>query len=70
MKEILAAYMKEKRLTQAGLARKLRVSTALVSYYLNGKRKPGTKVALRISELTGVPVLELLYTKKELELHQ
>lgn len=66
MKNSLSRFLKEKNMTQADLAKKLRVSRSLISFYLSGQRQPGREMARRISNLTGIPVLELLYpeTKK------
>ena len=61
--EPLKKYLQESGISQHELSLKLGVSESIVSYYLNGKRRPGRDMALRISQLTGIPVLELLYPR-------
>jgi len=62
---ILKSYIEKEKITQAELAKRLEVSVGLVSLYLGGKRKIGKKVAPKVSELTGVPILDILYPQKE-----
>lgn len=48
--------------TAAQLARELDVETSTITRILKGERRPSRDLALRISELTGVPVIDLLYS--------
>jgi plasmid maintenance system antidote protein VapI len=61
----LEKYMRDQGLNQAELSRSLHVSESLISHYLKGRRSLGARLALRISQLTGIPVLELLYPNGE-----
>jgi transcriptional regulator with XRE-family HTH domain len=63
--EKLKKYLEDTKINQHDFAFLLGVSESIISYYLNGKRRPGRDMALRISQLTGIPVLELLYPKEE-----
>ena len=55
----LKRWMKQRELSQADLARQFGISTAYLSFFLNGHRTFGAKTALRISRLTGIPMEEL-----------
>lgn len=54
--ERLEAYRKRFRLKQFELADLLRMHFTTLSQVLAGKRRPGLDTALRIEELTGIPV--------------
>ena len=57
----LREYMKKNHIkTQADLAEKLNVSEAYISRYFSKDRSFGAKTALRISEITGIPVENLI----------
>ena len=57
----LREYKENKGFTNPELAKALGTSEIYVSLLLNGKRNPSRKLAQRISALTGIPVLNLLY---------
>ncbi len=57
----LAEYKEKNGLTGRELARRLEISDAYLSQVLSGQRTPSKKLARRISSLTGIPVLNLLY---------
>ena len=61
-------YIWDNRMSQEDFAKLIGVTGATVSRYLSGQR-PSRKLALHISKLTAIPVLELLYDPSELELH-
>jgi DNA-binding XRE family transcriptional regulator len=46
--------------TQADLARKLRVSRATICKLVSRQRTPSLRLAVKISEITGVPVDRLI----------
>lgn len=58
MSNLLRKYLKKNKITQAEMARKLDISECAVSFYLSGRRHPGRKTARRISDLTGIPLIE------------
>jgi transcriptional regulator with XRE-family HTH domain len=43
------------------LAKRLGITAAHLSMILNGKRTPSRKLALKISQQTGIPVINLLF---------
>lgn len=51
-------------LTVQEVAERLGLSYAYASYLVSGRAKPSRKLAERISEQTGVPLLGLLYPEK------
>jgi len=59
----LKKYMTARGWNQAELARYLGVSEAMISYVFLGKKSFGKRQAVRISSLTKIPVLVLLYGK-------
>ncbi len=66
MKHPLREYIEKNEKSQGRFALKVGVTPGALSRYLNGTRKPKLAIALGISRATGIPVLELLYTVKEL----
>ena len=57
----LAEFREIKGLSQRRMASDLGISEPYLSEILSGKRTPSKRLALRISERTGIPVLALLY---------
>lgn len=55
-RERLAAYLRRSRLKQNELADMVGVSAPYLSQIVRGRRKPGLDMALRIEQVTGVPV--------------
>ena len=47
------------------LAQKINKSERAVYYYLNYKKYPSRSTAKKISELTGIPIIKLLYPENE-----
>jgi transcriptional regulator with XRE-family HTH domain len=62
----LREYKENKGLTNPELAKALGTSDIYTSLLLNEKRIPSRKLAQRISALTGIPVLNLLYPQGDL----
>ena len=62
----LADYKDKKGLSGRDLARELGISEAYLSQVLSGQRSLSKKLAQRISALTGIPVLNLLYPQGDL----
>lgn len=57
-------YFREKKgLSIDDLATKLNVSKSTISRYENNKREPNTKTLLRIAEILGIDIGDLLYQK-------
>lgn len=56
----LKAYREQRELSVKGLADELGVSAAAISRWETGERRPHKKYVPIISELTGVPPLELM----------
>jgi transcriptional regulator with XRE-family HTH domain len=57
----LQKYMKKTGFSQADLSRMFDISESIISYYLNGKRNIGKRIALHVSKITGIPVIELIF---------
>ncbi len=47
------------------LAQKINKSERMVYYYLNYKKYPSRSTAQKISELTGIPVIKLLFPEDD-----
>jgi transcriptional regulator with XRE-family HTH domain len=62
----LADYKDKKGLSGRDLARELGISEAYLSQVLSGQRSLSKKLAQRISALTRIPVLNLLYPQGDL----
>ncbi len=62
----LREFKENKGLTNPQLAKTLGTSEIYVSLLLNGRRIPSRKLAQRISSMTGIPVLNLLYPQGDL----
>lgn len=62
----LTEYKERHGFTGRELARRLEISEAYLSQVLSGQRTPSKKLAQRISALTGIPVLNLLYPQGDL----
>lgn len=55
----LARWFNRSGFTQREVAARLEISEAHLSHLVNGERTPSLDLALRISDLTGIPVAEL-----------
>ena len=66
----LRKYLTEHDITQVAFASMIGVSEAAVSGYLSGNLRPSKFIALKISSITGIPLLDLLFTKQEMRAHQ
>ncbi|MBN2251482.1 MAG: helix-turn-helix transcriptional regulator [Candidatus Altiarchaeota archaeon] len=64
-KRSLSEFKKVQRLSNQAMAKLLDVSSAHLSMILSGQRTPSRKLAQRISERTGIPILNLLYPEDE-----
>ncbi|MFA5542744.1 MAG: helix-turn-helix transcriptional regulator [Bacilli bacterium] len=62
--ETLREYKEINGLTIQKLAEKLNLSYAYIAYLITGRSKPSRKLAERISQQTGIPILGLLYPEK------
>ena len=47
------------------LARNINKSERIIYYYLNYEKYPSRSTAQKISELTGIPIIDLLYPEEE-----
>lgn len=56
----LADFFEQTGTTQQALAGKLGIQSSYVSLITSGQRQPSLKLALRISEETGVPIETLV----------
>lgn len=56
----LAEYLSKTDTTHEALALKLGVSRSYVTLIAGGERQPSLRLALKISELTGVPAASLV----------
>ena len=61
----LTQYKEKKGLTGRELARELGISESYLSEVLSGQRSLSKKLAQKISGITGIPVLSLLYPPGE-----
>lgn len=61
--EALAAWLDRSRMTQRELAELAGISEAMVSRILSGQNTPSLPVALRLAELTGVPIKQFASRK-------
>ncbi|MBN2256195.1 MAG: helix-turn-helix transcriptional regulator [Deltaproteobacteria bacterium] len=61
----LGQYKKKKNLSGKEMAQYLGISESYLSEVLSGHRSLSKRLALRISERTGIPVLNLLYPSDE-----
>jgi transcriptional regulator with XRE-family HTH domain len=52
--------MKLRGMSQSDLSKALGVTPGLVSYWLSGKRRPGLDQLKPLSQLTGIPIEDLL----------
>jgi len=57
----LKTYCIKNGITQTVIAKKLGITAIYLTNLLSYKRTPSKKLAKRISELTDIPILELLY---------
>lgn len=58
VKKRVRAGLKRKKHTQEWLAAQLGISKSHMSMILSGQRRPSLTLALKLEELTGVPVRE------------
>lgn len=63
-KRSLSEIKKNKGLSNQAMASWLGISDAHLSMILSGQRIPSRKLARRISEKTGIPLLNLLYPQE------
>ncbi|MHB1702863.1 MAG: helix-turn-helix transcriptional regulator [bacterium] len=63
-------YCLENKITQKKLAKKLNISENWVSFIISYKETPSPKLAKRISDLTGIPILTLLYPEENFKDNQ
>jgi transcriptional regulator with XRE-family HTH domain len=56
----LTEYLAQSRLTQRALARALGISPSHLCDMLAGRRQPSLTVAVRIEQMTGVPIAALV----------
>ncbi len=61
----LAQYKEKNRLSGREMARRLEISESYLSEIMSGQRSLSKKLAKKISEKTGIPLLNLLYPKGE-----
>ena len=61
----IGEYILRNGLNQYEFAAKLKVAPGTISRYISGTRIPRRAVALRISLLTGIPILDILYPPKK-----
>lgn len=61
----LAEYKEKSGLSGRVLARELGISEAYLSQVLSGQRSLSKKLAQKISEKTGIPILNLLFPQGE-----
>ena len=62
----LVEYKEKKGLSGRELAHQLDISESYLSEVLSEQKTPSKKLAQRISALTGIPVLNLLYPQGDL----
>jgi transcriptional regulator with XRE-family HTH domain len=60
MRKSLKAWFKTSQWSQNKLALALGINRSAITHWLNGSAKPATKHLKRLSEITGIPVEELL----------
>lgn len=56
----LQEYQKKNSLSRKALAKKLGITEQYLSFLINGRRTPGAKIARRISDITGIPLENLI----------
>lgn len=56
----LKELLRERRISQAKLARALGINPRVVSRYCNGQRKPGLETLMKMAKYLEVPVAELV----------
>jgi len=56
---VLAQWFERSGYTQREIAARLEITEQHMSHLVSGSRTPSLALALRISELTGIPVAEL-----------
>jgi transcriptional regulator with XRE-family HTH domain len=63
-------YCLENRISQKALAKKIGISEDWIHLIATNQKEPSTKLAKKISQLTGIPILQLLYPEdyKDLDL--
>jgi plasmid maintenance system antidote protein VapI len=55
----IAKFIKERGMTQAAFAKQLKISEAMLSLCLRGKRRFGLSTALRAKKITGIALDEI-----------
>ena len=61
----LKIYLFKNQIKQIDFAEKISLSPAYFSKILKYKNFPSRKTALKISNITGIPVIELLYPEEK-----
>lgn len=61
----LSEYKAKKGLSGREMARQLGISESYLSEILPGQRTPSKRLAVKISRITGIPILNLLYPQDE-----
>jgi len=61
----LGEYKEKKGLTGREMARTFGISESYLSEVLSGQRSLSKRLARQISEITGIPILNLLYPQGE-----
>ena len=59
--ESLREFKDFKKISNKQLAEMFGVSIVYISFLLNNKRTPSKELAIKISEKTGIPILNLLF---------
>lgn len=59
----LKTYMEQRAISQNEMAKKLGVSQAAISFYVNGHRLPTTRIIARIADVLDCSLGDLLRTR-------
>jgi ribosome-binding protein aMBF1 (putative translation factor) len=66
----LKIYCLKNKISQKCLSKKLNRSENWISFIVSYKKTPSPKLAKKISELTGIPILDLLYPNENFKNRQ
>lgn len=61
----LKIYLKQKKIKKKKFAKLMKISDRMLSYYISFEKYPSRSTAKKISELTGIPVIKLLYPEDD-----
>lgn len=61
----LSEYKAKKGFSSREIARQLEISESYLSEILSGQRTPSKRLAVKISRITNIPLLNLLYPQDE-----